>query len=124
MAAGALGKLRTPWVVVVFTIITLGFYGLYWQYSSFKEIKDHSGLGLDPVIGLVLAIFLFIVNAFVIPSEVGGLYTRQGTNPSPMTALSGFWVFVPFVGGIIWIVKVQRRLNEYWLAHGAVPTAS
>jgi hypothetical protein len=115
---GVLGKPRTPWVVVVLTIITLGIYGLYWQYASFQEMNDYSGQGLGGVVGLLLAIFLSIVNIFVMPAEIGNLYFREG-KARPVSAVTGFWIFLPFVGWFVWVVKCQRRLNEFWVAHGA-----
>lgn len=115
---GVLGTPRRPWVVVVLTIITIGIYGLYWQYASFKEMKDYSGEGVGGGVGLILAIFLSIVNIFLLPAEIGNLYFREG-QVKPMSGVTGFWAFIPIVGGIIWFVKCQRRLNEFWVAHGA-----
>ena len=115
---GVLGKPRHPWVVVVFTIITLGIYGLYWQYASFQEMNDYSGQGIGGVVGLLLAIFIGIVNIFVLPAEIGNLYFREGI-ARPVSAVTGFWIFLPIVGWLVWVVKCQRRLNEFWVTHGA-----
>ena len=115
---GPVGKVRNPVSVILLSIITLGIYALYWEYSSFKELKEYSGEGLGGGLGLLFAILLGIVNAFMLPLEVGRLYAKEGS-PEPVTALTGFWVFLPFVGGIIWVVKTQGRLNDYWTAHGA-----
>ena len=52
------------------------------------------------------------------PSEIGSLYARDGGD-RPVTGLTGFWVLIPIVGGIIWVVKVQGWLNKFWVAHGA-----
>ena len=104
--------------MILLSIITLGIYALYWEYASFKELKVYSGEGIGGGLGLLFAILLGIVNAFMLPLEVGRLYAREG-QPEPVTALTGFWVFLPIVGGIIWVVKTQGRLNDFWLAHGA-----
>ena len=124
-ATGTPGMVRQPVVVILLSIITLGIYALYWQYATFKEMKDYSGEGIGGGLGLVFAILIGIINAFMLPLEVGKLYAREG-KPEPVTALTGFWVFLPLIGGIIWVVKVQSRLNEFWIAHGAVanPSAS
>ena len=42
---GGLGKIRNPWGVIGLSIITLGIYFIYWQYASFKELKDSSQEG-------------------------------------------------------------------------------
>jgi hypothetical protein len=118
MAGVDVGKVRSPLVVIVLSLITIGIYGLYWQYASFKEIKAHAGSGIGGGLGLLFALLLSIINVFVLPSEVAGLYRAEGRQ-APISGLTGFWVLLPIVGGIIWLVKTQRRLNEYWLAHGA-----
>lgn len=117
--SGVVGKPRRPWVVAVLTVITLGIYGLYWQYASFKEMNDHSGQGIGGVIGLLLAIFLHIVNIFVLPAEIGNLYSREGQE-RPVSATTGFWIFLPIVGWFVWVVKCQRSLNRFWVGHGAI----
>jgi hypothetical protein len=55
---------------------------------------------------------------WLLAAYVGRMYAEDSQTP-PITGLSGFWIFVPFIGGIIWLVKVQRRLNEFWIAKGA-----
>jgi hypothetical protein len=115
-----LGTVRDPSMVVVLSIITLGIYGLYWQYSMFKELKRYSGGGLGGWLGLLLAFFLGVVTAFVLPSEIGQLYERDG-QIAPVSVTTGFWHLIPFVGWIVWIIKVQRSVNTYWDAHHALP---
>ncbi len=112
-ATGMPGHVRSPVAVILLSIITIGIYALYWEYASFKELKDYSGEGIGGWIGLLFAILLSIVNAFLLPSEVGRLYARSGRQ-SPVSGLTGFWVLIPIVGGIIWVVKVQGRMNDYW----------
>jgi len=104
--------------VILLSIVTLGIYAIYWQYKTFKEMKDYSGAGIGGGIGLVLAIILSIVNVFVMPSEVGGLYESAG-QPKPVSGATGFWILLPIVGGIVWVVKTQGALNRYWLSAGA-----
>jgi hypothetical protein len=104
---------RNPWGVIGLSIITLGIYFIYWQYVTFRDLKNSSGEGIGGGLGLVFAIFIGIVNAFMIPSEVGHVFQRQGKSP-PVTGLTGFWWFLPFVGWFVWVIKVQGRLNEYW----------
>jgi Domain of unknown function (DUF4234) len=112
-STGRPGHVRNPVAVILLSIITIGIYALYWEYASFKELKEYSGDGIGGWLGLLFAILLSIVNAFLLPHEVGRLYARTGRLP-PVSALTGFWVLIPIVGGIIWVVKVQGRLNDYW----------
>jgi len=107
------GKIRNPWAVVGLSLITLGIYSIYWEYRSFKDLKQFSGEGIGPAWGLVFAIIVAIVNSFVLPSEIG--HIEQADNKlDPVSALTGFWVILPFVGWIVWTVKVQNSLNQVW----------
>ena len=115
---GPVGKVRNPWAVVGLSIITLGIYFLYWTYEVFREMKDHSHEGIGGVVGLIIGIFVGIVNAFLIPSEVGNIYAKTGQE-KPVRGVTGFWTFIPLVGLIIWIIKVQNTLNRRWETAGA-----
>jgi hypothetical protein len=79
-------------------------------------MRAHTGEGLGGLLGLVIWILLGPVMAFVIPSEVGRMYTRAEQKP-PVTGWTGLWLF-PFgaflVPAIVWFVKVQGALNRYW----------
>jgi len=110
---GPIGKVRSPLAVLLLSIVTLGIYGLYWYYKTFQEMKDYNGDGLGGVVGLILSFFCGIITVFVLPSEVGHLYSRDG-QPEPISAMTGLWVLLPFIGGLIWLWKVQGRLNDFW----------
>ena len=107
------GKVRSPWAIIGLSIITLGIYGLYWQYATFKEMKDYSREGIGGGLGLLLAIIIGIVNIFLMASEVGNLYAAKGQE-KPVSGKTGFWVLIPILGGLIWLFKVQGSLNRFW----------
>ena len=102
-------------------IVTIGFYSWYWVYKTMEEMGKHTGEGLGGVLGLVIWILLQPVMAFVIPSEIGRMYRKDGQEP-PVSGLTGLWLF-PFgfliVPAIVWFVKVQGSLNRYWEGKGA-----
>ena len=114
---GAVGDMRQPLTVVLLTIVTLGIYGLWWYYRNFEDMKQYSGEGVGGLLGLLLAIFCGIIAVFVLPAEVGNLYGREGQE-KPCNALTAFWNLIPLAGGIIFIYKVQNRLNDFWSAKG------
>ena len=116
---GPPGKIRSWGVVAILTIITCGIYGIFWQYYVFEENKRHSGDGVGGVAGVLLAIFLGIVNIFLLPAEVGNIYAKAGKE-KPVTGLTGFWAIIPIVGWFIWLYKVQTAINERWEEMGAV----
>ena len=90
----------------------------YWAFKTQEETKNYSGDGLGGVIGLVVWIVAGFVSIFVIPSEVGKLYSREGQQP-PVSGWAGLWFLLPIVGGIVWFVKVQGALNRFWVGKGA-----
>jgi hypothetical protein len=115
---GPPGKVRSPVAVIIFSIITLGIYTLYWYYVVFEDLKVRTGQGVGGVVGLILGLCLSIVNWFLLPAEIGNMYTAEGIE-KPVSGLTGFWNLIPLVGWIIWFVKVQNAMNHRWEASGA-----
>jgi hypothetical protein len=118
--------------VILISIITLGIYYLYWLYKSFAEIRRWRGQGVGGVVGILLS--LVIVGVFLLPSYVGRLYKEdliaRGEDPVlaaqkvPITGWSGFLNLIPWIGGIIWMAKVQRKLNNFWEGQAHLRSAS
>ncbi len=117
VATGLVGKQRRPLAVLLLSIVTIGIYGLYWYYKTFQELKEYCGEGLGGLLGLLLSLFCGIITIFVLPAEVGHVYERAGRE-APIRGLTGFWVLLPIVGGIVWLFKVQGRLNDFWASVG------
>ena len=125
MATGNTGPVGQPRGVgfgILLFIVTFGIYGWYWAYQTQEEMKQHTGDGLGGVLGLVIWILINPVSAFVIPSEIGKMYERDGSQP-PVTGMTGLWLF-PFgiliIPAIVWFVKVQGSLNQYWESKATV----
>ncbi|WP_202879373.1 DUF4234 domain-containing protein [Nocardioides cynanchi] len=115
---GPVGSVRSTGVGILLFIVTLGIYGLYWYFKSHDEMKRYSGEGIGGGLALVLGFFVGIVMAFLTPMEVGKLYERRG-QPAPVSALTGLWILLPLVGGIVWFVKTNCALNDFWRSAGA-----
>jgi hypothetical protein len=125
-ASGPLGQPRGIGFGILLFIVTLGLYGWYWVFKTQEEIKQHTGDGLGGVLGLVIWILINPVSAFVIPSEIGNMYKRDGREP-PVTGWTGLWLFpglLLIVPAIVWFVKVQRALNRYWESKAAAVPAT
>jgi hypothetical protein len=122
VAAGPVGKIRSTGTCVLLSIVTLGFYTWYWWYKTHDEMKRHSGEGIGGGIALLLAILVSIVMPFLTSNEVGKLYERDGKKP-PVTAMTGLWYvllgWLFFIGAIVWFVKTNGALNDYWRSKGA-----
>jgi hypothetical protein len=115
---GPPGKTRSVGICILLAIVTIGIYTFFWTYWTQKEIKEHSGIGVGGGIGLLIYILVSPVTFFLIPADVRALYERRRTQ-SPVSVLLGLWILLPLIGHIIWFVKVQNALNDYWTAVGA-----
>jgi hypothetical protein len=118
---GPIGETRSVGLSILWFILTLGIYGIYWVYKTQEEVKRYSGNGVGGVLGLVIYIVLAPVTFFVIPSEVRYMYENLDGGHSPVRGTTGLWFLLPLVGHIVWFVKVQRALNNYWVSKGATP---
>ena len=123
---GPLGRRRGIGFGILLFILTFGLYGWYWAFKTQEELKQRTGEGLGGVIGLVIWIVINPVSAFVIPSEIGKMYAKDGKHP-PMTGWTGLWLFpggILLIPAIVWFVKVQGALNRYWEAAASAVTLS
>jgi hypothetical protein len=115
------GKVRSTGLSMVLFVITFGIYGLVWWYLVHEDMKRHSGHGIGGLVALILALFVSPAAAFFSSDEVGKLYEQSG-RPAPVTALTGLWyfpgIFLLFLP-IVWFVKTNGALNEYWRSRGA-----
>ncbi|WP_107764665.1 DUF4234 domain-containing protein [Nocardioides terrigena] len=117
-----LGQVRSTGACIALTIVTLGIYSWVWYFKTHEEMKRHTNTGLGGGLALVLAIFVGIVMPFISSSEVGGLYERRGMR-APVSGATGLWALLLGwffgVGLIVWFVKTNGALNDYWRSQGA-----
>ena len=104
-------------IVILLSIVTLGIWTLVWSYRTGDDLKRYNGSGLGGGIMLLIAVLASPAVMFLVPSEIDEMYRRDG-RPSPVGALLGLWFLLPLIGHIIWYVKVQRALNDFWLVQG------
>jgi hypothetical protein len=110
------GTIRSTGVCVLLTVVTLGFYSLYWFYAVHDEMKRHSGQGLGGGIALLIAFFIGFVSPYLTSSEVGQLYAARGQE-RPVSGITGLWYFpgmLILVGPLVWFVKTNGAINAYW----------
>jgi Domain of unknown function (DUF4234) len=116
--AGPLGKPRSIGLVILLTIVTFGIWAIVWSYQNGEEIKQHARTGLGGVAYLFITLLIAPITMFLMASEVEQLYRREGKEP-PITTIWGLWFLLPLIGNIIWYVRIQRSINDYWTAHGS-----
>jgi hypothetical protein len=116
---GAVGNTRSVGLSILWAILTLGIYCYYWVYKTHEETKQYSGEGVGGGLGFVIYFLVSPVTWFLVPSEVGKLYAKDGQH-APVTGITGLWILLPFAGPFVWFIKVQGALNRFWTAKGAV----
>lgn len=105
---------------ILLTIVTCGIYSIVYYYKAHEELKQNTGQGIGGVVALVLALFVGIVSPFLLGSEVGKARQARGMEEK-VTAITALWFLLPLIGGIVWFVKTNGALNEYWVSQGAQP---
>lgn len=115
-----IGTQRSAGLWIVLTILTLGIAAYVWTYKTHDEMERYSGRGLGGVVGVIIYFLFAPATFFLVPSELRSLYITDGQVP-PIDWKWGLWFLLPIIGGLIWFLKVQRLLNEFWGAKGAPP---
>jgi hypothetical protein len=115
--APQLGKRRSTGLVILLSIVTCGIWTIVWSFQNGDELKRWSGDGLGGVGYLFITMFLSPVTMFLLAGEVEQLYRRDGQEPR-ITTIWGLWFLLPIIGNIIWYVRIQDAINDYWTAHG------
>lgn len=116
-ATRQLGKRRSAGLVILLTIVTCGVWAVVWAYQNGDELQRFTGKGLGGVVHLVVTILLSPVTMFTLASEVEQVYRDDGQEP-PITTLWGLWFLLPLIGNLIWYLRIQEAINDYWTAHG------
>jgi hypothetical protein len=118
---GPVGQIRPTGLTILLFFVTLGIWSFIYYFQTHEEMKRHSGEGVGGVIAVVIAVFVGVVNPFLLSHEVGQLYARRGQQP-PVSAVTGLWFFpgiLILVGPFIWFIQTNNALNEYWRSLGA-----
>lgn len=120
--AGPIGKVRGTGVCILLFIVTLTIYGWIYYFKTHEEMKQHSGQGLGGLVAFLLSFFgLSFILAFTMPGEIGNLRKRAGLEEK-VSAVTGLWATLGaliLVGPIVWFVKTNGALNDYWRSQGA-----
>jgi hypothetical protein len=112
-----LGKRRSAGLVILLTIVTCGVWAVVWAFQNGDELQRFSGKGAGGVVHLVATLLLSPVTMFLLAGEVEQRYRDDGQEP-PITVIWGLWFLLPLIGNLIWYLRIQDAINDYWTAHG------
>ena len=112
-----IGTPRSVGLTILVSIVTFGVWTWVWSYLNGEELKNYRPKGLGGVFYLLISIFISPVTMFLMANEVEQLYVDAG-EPPRITTLWGLWFLLPLIGNIIWYVRIQNAINEFWQARG------
>lgn len=113
----ALGEKRDPAMVIVFTLITCGFYGLWWWYTVATEIKNalnrqEMNPALDIVLSIVTCGIYFIYLSYKYPQLMMEMQDRVGMGRNDISMLT--LLLSVFGLQIVSAFMIQTELNKIW----------
>ncbi len=114
------GVFYSKGLTILLMIVTIGIWGFFWSYRTNEDLKRWNGDGLGGVLAVVIYLLVSVVLMFTIPNEIQKMYERDGRQ-SPVSTIWGLWFLLPIIGNIIWYLKVQGALNDFWVSKGARP---
>jgi len=87
---------RSIGTMVILTIVTLGFYILYWNIVFQSELKEKTGEGFGGFGHLVMLFFTFGIYSIYWQYAAGKRLEKQGANDQSI-----IYLILIFVGGSI-----------------------
>ncbi|HET8528527.1 MAG TPA: DUF4234 domain-containing protein [Gaiellaceae bacterium] len=115
-------KIRNPFLVFVWSIVTFGIYYLVWYYKINRELRDARGIDVSPVVALIAVSLGWIV---IVPPFVSWYRTFEriaaaqravGTS-SEANPILGFILYVIAVFMLpVEVIYAQDELNKLWRA--------
>jgi Domain of unknown function (DUF4234) len=123
-------KVRNPWLVLIFTLLTLGIYWAFWWYFINREMRDLGrarrvgDLGDSPglsVVALTLGSLVYVPWIWTIVTTTQRVRRAQrltGTSPGSAWTAAAIWIFTLTLGGPVYL---QYQLNRVWRAPAMLP---
>lgn len=107
---------REPAMVLVYSIISCGIYGIYWWYQTMIQVNELSGKEqLNPILMLVLSIVCFPVSFYVMYVIDQTLMAEAPKKNVPYNSSFLLWILLSFLagaGGIVAMFQIQTALNQ------------
>jgi len=120
-AGRPLGRVRHPIALILFSILTLGFYYYYWAYQLMKETAAYTGRkGLNPAIEtslmLVFPPYAVFFSVFRAPELIKAAALQAG-QPEPSGGIPAALFLIPCLYPALPILCMaqQDTLNQVWL---------
>jgi Domain of unknown function (DUF4234) len=123
---GAAVKIRNPFLVFVWSLVTIGIYYVVWYYKINRELRDAAGIDVSPGIALVAVTigWLIIVPPFVSWYRTFERIAQAERDAGVATEASPVLGFILFVIAVFFlpieVIYAQDELNKVWRAQARV----
>lgn len=126
MLPGKVGKQRGFWRGLLLTVVTLGIYGIYWNYQAHKELHRQFEMGAegrsDAVLWLIFGVIFglpMLVYHWKFVNNVNHARWKLGMKPGITPLAFLLWTTVGVlllvvVGPAIGYYQLQNSVNEVW----------
>ena len=121
----AVVKIRNPFLVFVWALVTLGIYYVVWYYKVNRELRDACGIAVSPGVAL-LAIFpgsLIIVPPFIswyrTFERIDEAQQRAGLQQRVSPVLGFILYVIAFFLLPVELIYAQDELNKIWRTRAA-----
>jgi Domain of unknown function (DUF4234) len=117
---GTTVKVRNPFVVFVWSVVTLGIYYVVWYYKINRELRDACGVNVSPAVAVIAITLGWIV---IVPPFVSWYRTferiveaqRGAGVASEASPILGFILYVIALFVLpIEVIYAQDELNKVW----------
>jgi hypothetical protein len=118
-------KIRNPFLVFIWSLVTLGIYYVVWYYKINRELRDACGINVSPVLALLAVTVGWVI---IVPPFVSWYRTferivqaqRQAGVTSEASPVLGFILYVIAVFFLpIEVIYAQDELNKVWRARSS-----
>ena len=115
-------KLRNPFLVFVWSLVTFGIYYVVWYYKVNRELRDASGVNVSPGVALLAVTLGWFI---IVPPFVSWYRTftriaaaqRDAGVAGEASPVLGFILFVIAVFLLpVEVIYAQDELNKVWRA--------
>jgi hypothetical protein len=117
---GAAVKIRNPFLVFVWSLVTIGIYYVVWYYKINRELRDAAGINVGPGVALVAVTigWLVIVPPFVSWYRTFERIAQAQRDAGVATEASPVLGFILFVIAVfllpVEVIYAQDELNKVW----------
>jgi hypothetical protein len=112
-------KIRNPFLVFLWSLVTLGIYYVVWYYKINRELRDAADVNVSPVVALVAVTIGWLV---IVPPFVSWYRTfkriSDAQGAAGVTEASPILGFILYVVGVFFlpveVIYAQDELNKLW----------